>query len=32
MGLRAYAQRDVDAAALRQLADDMAVSIERLRT
>ena len=31
MGLRAYAQRDVDAAALRQLAEDMAVSIEQLR-
>ena len=31
MGLRAYAQRDVDATALRQLADDMARSIEQLR-
>ncbi|MAS09622.1 TetR/AcrR family transcriptional regulator [Salinisphaera sp.] len=31
MGMRAYAQRDVDAAALHQLAEDMAGSVETLR-
>ncbi|OEY65054.1 TetR/AcrR family transcriptional regulator [Marinobacter sp. X15-166B] len=32
MGLRAFAQRDVDSAAVRALAEDMAVSLEALRT
>lgn len=31
MGLRAFAQRDVDSAAVRALAEDMAFSIEGLR-
>ncbi|WP_298738265.1 TetR/AcrR family transcriptional regulator [uncultured Psychrobacter sp.] len=31
MGLRAFAQRDVDSAAVRALAEDMALSIEGLR-
>jgi len=31
MGLRAFAQRDVDSAAVHELADDMAQSIEALR-
>lgn len=31
MGIRAFAQRDVDSAAVRELAEDMASSIEDLR-
>ena len=31
MGLRAFAQRDVDSAAIHNLAEDMASSIEALR-
>jgi len=31
MGLRAFAQRDVDSAAVHALAEDMALSIEALR-
>ena len=32
MGLRAFAQRDVDSAAVHALAEDMALSLEALRT
>ncbi len=31
MGIRAFAQRDVDSAAVQALADDMASSIEAMR-
>jgi hypothetical protein len=31
MGLRAFAQRDVESAAVQALAEDMALSIEALR-